>query len=907
VITERPSLVIGVLANLSGQPLTPLPRVADRRFVTVTKSSFSKFLRNRTPCITLSSRSGDSQSQKLAFTFENLQEFSHTSLQRRVLEQGIGNEEEIERVVAQVLSSPPYLALLGSWAGLWHLVESLALEPRVRVKVFDISQRELMKDFTKQTDIEASQIFRKVYDEEIGTLGGEPFSCLIGDYYLTNRPEDLSLLYHISELAAIAGAPFLCGVEPSFLNHSQWHDLNPTFCPDWFQGASCSAEWEAFRRSQNARYVFPVLPRFAVDAGYDGQVVTQVWVNSAYLVGSAIGAAAEKIDQISSTGAFSADLGQFGHGPRADSMIEGRGTASVRFEWECSIEAQQSLSRIGFNALTDVITLSMDFLEKLIAADRFSQTIGWSFFRCLAWSSVLHRLIQQQLKYRDDCATAVEGLREHFQGNIAGGFAVPGGLLILDGQRMRILPVPAPKRSRETPAPELSLDPRSMRRLGKRVRLVVMADWIGKGRKENFLPFYRKPEPVTDTNLDDVVRKLAPQPIPFRVSRLKGDRVDPQHEAEFRCIDDFLPERVGRKVADLKQLLDRRSELVALAQYVDSLAGCSHRLGKVATRRGEIQALGWKIEGLVVAAKEDYAPIERSAIELALPDVFPQTWIFEQARREDLLRGLVAYAELKTDQHKALVQSAIEDLSRVLNDLDRRVSAGLQSVYRDSAYREVEGRWRAVQWLVHEFTLTEDISMSLSQVEFDSLAEYARDTRKSFVQALQEAAPQDVPGCLTVVVVDYPLKPRGWSARALARAFSGVRAQETIVICRLDESMIEEGRLEQRAFQDLVNSEAANELILVVGEFRVRTGYAAVGKHPAFFEFGRGFDSAIDEDLSASAVYLALGALAKGRGELLDSRGRLSKDTLTNVALGFGMKCSSLGKATVIRAPNSHT
>ena len=70
-------------------------------------------------------------------------------------------------------------------------------------------KRELFKDLDKAVEFDQSQMFKKLYENEFGTPGGEPYGALIGDYEFTNHPEDIDLLSKMSNVAAAAFCPFI--------------------------------------------------------------------------------------------------------------------------------------------------------------------------------------------------------------------------------------------------------------------------------------------------------------------------------------------------------------------------------------------------------------------------------------------------------------------------------------------------------------------------------------------------------------------------------------------------------------------------------------------------------------------------------------------------------------------------
>ena len=72
-----------------------------------------------------------------------------------------------------------------------------------------ISKQELGRTLKRFKGVgwDQSPIFKKVYEEEYGQFGGEPFGCLVGDYHFDHTPPDVELLAEMSKIAAAAHAP----------------------------------------------------------------------------------------------------------------------------------------------------------------------------------------------------------------------------------------------------------------------------------------------------------------------------------------------------------------------------------------------------------------------------------------------------------------------------------------------------------------------------------------------------------------------------------------------------------------------------------------------------------------------------------------------------------------------------
>ena len=80
-----------------------------------------------------------------------------------------------------IMHDPKFLQLEGSWRGLHHLVQNSETGTSLKIKVLNISKRDLSRDLQRAVEFDQSQLFKKIYENEFGTPGGEPYAALIGD------------------------------------------------------------------------------------------------------------------------------------------------------------------------------------------------------------------------------------------------------------------------------------------------------------------------------------------------------------------------------------------------------------------------------------------------------------------------------------------------------------------------------------------------------------------------------------------------------------------------------------------------------------------------------------------------------------------------------------------------------
>ena len=169
-----------------------------------------------------------------------------------------------------ILHHPEFQALESSWRGLHFLVRNTATDEQLKIKLFDIPQRELARTLRKfrGTGWDQSPIFKKIYEEEYGQFGGEPFGVLVGDYYFDHQPQHVQLLSDIAAIAAAAHVPFIAGAAPSLMQMDSWAELaNPRDLIKLFQTPEY-ASWRALRASEDSRYLGLCMPRMLTRVPY---------------------------------------------------------------------------------------------------------------------------------------------------------------------------------------------------------------------------------------------------------------------------------------------------------------------------------------------------------------------------------------------------------------------------------------------------------------------------------------------------------------------------------------------------------------------------------------------------------------------------------------------------------------
>ncbi len=170
-------------------------------------------------------------------------------------------DDALSKQLAAVLQHPDLQKLEGSYRGLRHLVFSSETSSKLKIKVMSATKAEVAKDLAKAIEFDQSALFKKLYEAEYGSPGGEPYGALVGDYEFANHPDDLEMLGSLSNVAAAAFCPFISAASPKLMGFDSWTDLSkPRDLEKIFDSVEY-VQWSSFRESEDSRFVVLTLPR----------------------------------------------------------------------------------------------------------------------------------------------------------------------------------------------------------------------------------------------------------------------------------------------------------------------------------------------------------------------------------------------------------------------------------------------------------------------------------------------------------------------------------------------------------------------------------------------------------------------------------------------------------------------
>ncbi len=208
-----------------------------------------------------------------------------------------------------VLHHPRLARLEGSWRGLAWLIGGAELGARLKIKVLNITWAEICRDLDLASEFDQSHLFRKIYEEEFGSPGGEPYGLLVVDHEARHRPgagartDDVSALAALSAVAAAAFAPVILGASPALLEVESFADLRNVVDTAGPLRNADHARWRNLAARADIRFVGVTLPRVLARPPWadDGTRVDgfryaeyapgpgqRIWMNAAYAFGSVV-------------------------------------------------------------------------------------------------------------------------------------------------------------------------------------------------------------------------------------------------------------------------------------------------------------------------------------------------------------------------------------------------------------------------------------------------------------------------------------------------------------------------------------------------------------------------------------------------------------------------------------------
>jgi type VI secretion system protein ImpC len=172
-------------------------------------------------------------------------------------------DKKLSAQMNEIMHAPEFQQIESAWRGLKYLLFQSETDAMLKIRVMNVSKVELQQSLSQFRDAswDESPLFKSVYEEEYGRLGGEPYGCLIGDYYFNHTQADVELLCDLGQVAAVAHAPFIAAADSTLVGMGSWNELMEPRDLIALVDTPEYAAWRSLRDADEAKYLGLCMPR----------------------------------------------------------------------------------------------------------------------------------------------------------------------------------------------------------------------------------------------------------------------------------------------------------------------------------------------------------------------------------------------------------------------------------------------------------------------------------------------------------------------------------------------------------------------------------------------------------------------------------------------------------------------
>ncbi|MEL6809271.1 MAG: type VI secretion system contractile sheath large subunit [Pseudomonadota bacterium] len=202
-------------------------------------------------------------------------------------------DQKLDAQLTEIVTHPDLLALESAWRGLHFLVNRTDTGDDLKIKVLNIKRAEVEGGITRfENDVSTSALYRLIVENELGTMGGEPFGCLLWDTYVDHAPENCEALKRLAQMGADGQCVVAVGCAPTLFQMDDWSEVaNPRDLTKIFQTPEYE-DWRALRDSETSRHMCLVMPRLVAPSDAGSVRLRQhsreaaCWINGVYALGA---------------------------------------------------------------------------------------------------------------------------------------------------------------------------------------------------------------------------------------------------------------------------------------------------------------------------------------------------------------------------------------------------------------------------------------------------------------------------------------------------------------------------------------------------------------------------------------------------------------------------------------------
>jgi len=163
--------------------------------------------------------------------------------------------------LSEIMHHSNFTQLEGRWRGLHHLSKEAETGVNLKIKMLSLTKQELHHNLEHSHEFDQSALYKKIYEEEFGSPGGQPYAALVGDYEFSHEEKDLRLLDYFAKVASASFCSFISAASPKLLGLERWSQLNNSRNLSQLTHSIEHIAWRKFRERDDARFIYLCLPR----------------------------------------------------------------------------------------------------------------------------------------------------------------------------------------------------------------------------------------------------------------------------------------------------------------------------------------------------------------------------------------------------------------------------------------------------------------------------------------------------------------------------------------------------------------------------------------------------------------------------------------------------------------------
>ena len=195
-------------------------------------------------------------------------------LDKHLLDGLIGElDQKLSSQLDEILHHEQFQKMESAWRGLKFLVDRTDFRRNVRIEVLNVSKDALRESFEDAPELIQSALYRHVYSGAYDQAGAAPYSTMVGNYEFDAGSQDVALLQSISKVASAAHCPFIAAIGPKFFRKKSMEDWKKIPDLGAYMETADYVKWNAFRQTEDARYIGLTFPRFSLRVPYGSETV----------------------------------------------------------------------------------------------------------------------------------------------------------------------------------------------------------------------------------------------------------------------------------------------------------------------------------------------------------------------------------------------------------------------------------------------------------------------------------------------------------------------------------------------------------------------------------------------------------------------------------------------------------